>query len=105
MTKEEWTEIYNIFEKAFIDFQMEYATSKNEKNQEVRKASERRVKNSIEIVRSWVNAHPELWEIITGKGVNINEKVFFYDEFFKPIYFQKDMPKYLKRIKEHINKL
>lgn len=38
MTKDKWNEVYNIFEKAYNDFQMEYPTSQNGKNLKIREA-------------------------------------------------------------------
>lgn len=105
MTKDKWTEIYDIFERAFSDFQMEYPTFKNGKNQKIRDTAERKVDNSIQIVSTWMEIHPELMEVFTGKDARINDKAFAYDEFLKPRYFQNDMPKYLKKIKLHIDSL
>lgn len=105
MTKDKWKEVYSIFEKAYNDFQMEYPTSKNGKNKKIREASERRVDNSIQIVSTWMEIHPELMDVFTGKDARINDKAFAYDEFLKPRYFQKDMPEYLNRIKTHIDSL
>jgi len=105
MTTDKWKEIYSIFEKAYFDFQMEYPTTKNGKNKKIREEAERRVDSSIQLVSTWMEIHPELMELFAGKDARINDKASAYDDFLKPRYFQNDMPKFLNRMKEHIDSL
>ncbi|SFN58286.1 hypothetical protein SAMN05444143_1284 [Flavobacterium succinicans] len=104
MDKEQWQNLYNLFDRTHSDFLLAYPQYRNGKNQKIRDTATREMDNAIRTADFNIRRNKEVYELITG-GENVSDygRTIIYEEFTRYNYFGDDMAKLLVLIKDKIS--
>lgn len=102
MNKVDWVQLHKILKDIYSRFLEDYSDFRNGRNAKIRKEGERQVYNHIDLAKYWIQKSPDSLNLLFPDGANDYGKAIIWGEFIRPNYFKKDMPGYLKSIKEKI---
>lgn len=95
MNKQQWINMYNVFEKLHYTFLKAYPKYKKGKNKRVMKEAEQQVDNTISSFKILMRQNEEACELFfETEGFSD----FDYEELFCPCYFDSSMKTLLAKI-------
>lgn len=104
ITKIQWEVLYKNLESCLVTFQLNYPNYKH-RQQAVKDVAKRKVDDAIDYARLYLEQYQEARNLIEDNARFSNGQTFKHDKFFNVEWFERDLSRFLKLIRDKINNM
>jgi len=105
MTKEQLQIALSTLRDFYSEFTPEYRDHQNGKNKKIRENAYRNAKHTIQMTEQYLWKTEEIMEILCDGDTSDYGRAIIMDEFRSPRYFDSDMSKLIRDVKNKIDKM